>query len=129
MQGWSTGSRNRHTLAGVPTRPAKKESHVCHAQRMGVKKPLSKKGAAAAPTDSRATKPVVLLGTWADCATSSISGEGRRQSTNVPTLSHQQGIQDIGSASGGCWRQRQVIDGVVQSRQHGDAGHAARCRA
>ena len=28
MQGWQTGNRHRHTLAGVPTRPTVKRSHV-----------------------------------------------------------------------------------------------------
>lgn len=28
MQGWSTGNRHRHTLAGVPTRPTVKRCHV-----------------------------------------------------------------------------------------------------
>ena len=50
MQGWRTGQRNRHTLAGVPTRPTIKRSHA-HAGML--KKAKSRRpscyGAAAAP--------------------------------------------------------------------------------
>ena len=41
MRGWRTGKRNRHTLAGVPTRPAKTEPCAQHGE---MRKPRTKKG-------------------------------------------------------------------------------------
>lgn len=39
MQGWSTGPRSRHTLAGVPTRPIVKRGHARADMLMKAKKP------------------------------------------------------------------------------------------
>ncbi len=57
MQGWSTGSRNRHTLAGVPTRPTVKRNHV-HADMLRKQKAATNFFVARLlRLDYRATKP------------------------------------------------------------------------
>lgn len=57
MQGWSTGSRNRHTLTGVPTRPTVKRNHV-HADMLRKQKAATNFFVARLlRLDYRATKP------------------------------------------------------------------------
>lgn len=58
MRGWQTGSRDRHTLAGVPARPAIEGDHARSPALLDKKKAATNESARlAAPTD-RAAKPV-----------------------------------------------------------------------
>lgn len=65
VQGWRTGSRNRHTLAGVPTRPAIKRAmraacHACSKTHTDMKKPRPKRigrGCCAYSSPGRQARP------------------------------------------------------------------------
>ena len=68
MSGWRTGSRYRHTLAGVPTRPAVKEA-MRHTQHVDMKKAAVQKGRGCCAYCDRVAKPVVSFNTGVECST------------------------------------------------------------